>query len=306
MNTAIIQTSEVQQFSQLVSAGVDAWNKAGKLLVQMVDRNPNAFSIICRSDPRISIDMLLAFERIGRNQLNPYLLLDSSPGSDKLMTLPVELQNRFYTEKIPTVTRFKSGSPIIEEKLFREMSRLEAMRVFAPGGIRTIDEQCELIAPNKKQAVTIREPARTENKFISCGFYKLVLDANGMPALVKTEPPKNDYTAILITITGDSRIGYESKVFSVGLRSEPFEVVMPAEAKKTIDQPLSGSPQTKEQKLELESDGYRSEIEQTERAISQLDIKSPLIRRLRKKITALQDKIVRCEMLLETRNVESP
>lgn len=159
-----ITQADIECFNAYLIEGVEAWFKAGKLLVEMVERNPNAYSIIIRNNPHLSIDLLLAFEKIGRREIFPYVLLDKSPGSKRLLELPYELQAKYYREPLQVVTSARDGTPVIEKKLANNLTKDEVRIVFGPNGtIRTPEEQTALLkSDTRTNGVSRRTYSRRE------------------------------------------------------------------------------------------------------------------------------------------------
>lgn len=147
-----LSSEKVREFATLVSAGIDAWVKAGEVLVEMVDGNPNAYSIILRECPHLSVDMLLAFEKIGRREIYPYLLLENCPGARMLAKLPFVLQNKYYKEPVEVLVGWMNGKPIVAKKEMRLMTKPEAERVFTANGVRSIEEQKALLPPPSRSS----------------------------------------------------------------------------------------------------------------------------------------------------------
>lgn len=143
-----ITPADLDCFNSYLAEGVEAWYKAGKLLVDMVERNPNAYSIIARNNPHLTIDLLLALEKIGRKEIFPYVLLDKSAGSSKLLELPYDLQVKYYKEPVEVVLFRGAGSYAVERKLATNLSKDEVKLVFGPAGVRSVEDQRKLIDGN--------------------------------------------------------------------------------------------------------------------------------------------------------------
>lgn len=158
---AEITTDHVRQFVGLVNGGIECWVKAGKLLVQMSERNPNTYRIIMKECPAISADTLIAFEKIGRNEVSPYVLIDKSAGCQKLLSLPFHLQNELYGKKIPVLVEWVNGVAKVVDKTPSQMTRLEAKRVFHSNGVRSVDDQ-KIIFPAPATRREIRNWVRTK------------------------------------------------------------------------------------------------------------------------------------------------
>jgi hypothetical protein len=131
---------QIAEFIELFQTGVNAWIKAGELLVQMVEEDPHIYDYIIQQCPTLNAGILGRFEQMGRKTLHPQLLLSASPGFSKLSKLPFSMQERYLTEPVPVIVHTDTGTDVllIEAK---NMTKEQANQVFAPGRIRTEGEQ---------------------------------------------------------------------------------------------------------------------------------------------------------------------
>lgn len=203
----IVQTNgavtkeKVDRFSRLIMQGVELWVKAGELIVEMVDKNKNAFAEIIRENPDLSVDLLISFERIGRKQLNPCLILETCPGAARLRQLPYDAQTKYSKQPVEVLVAWNRGNPIIAKKHFRELSKQESVRVFSPAGARTVDEQKQLLpAPrvrntNGSPVVVTDTPKIHKSK--SVGFF-VVRKRFGSAQFEKTPARPADVVRVML------------------------------------------------------------------------------------------------------------
>ena len=161
----------IRQFSELVAAGIVAWTKAGQLLCRLTEENPGAHAEIIADNPHLTPEVLVAFERIGRRELHPYLAMDSSPASRALAALPYDEQARLYREKVCVVVNTLDG-PVERQKRVCDLTKQEAGRVIGEKGIRTPAEQRKLLRPRRRlitprghQSPEAEEPAAAAEDF---------------------------------------------------------------------------------------------------------------------------------------------
>jgi len=147
--------SRITQFCALIFSGIEAWIKAGKLLCEMKTENPEVFFLIRVERPELTIEILETFERIGRQEIYPYLVADGSPGARHLMALPYGEQRKIYEEGVLVVT--KRGAQI---KKVSQLSLIELGRVFDGERIRSEKEQSEILRHRRRASLVAR--ARTE------------------------------------------------------------------------------------------------------------------------------------------------
>ena len=149
--TVNAQNALIKEFIELFSKGVEAWIRAGEILVQLVEDDPHVYDYIIQKCPTLNAGILGRFEQMGRKTLHPQLLLTASPGCDKLRKLPYSMQERYLTEPVPVVVHTDNGPDIllIEAK---NMTKEQANQVFAPGRIRTEGEQRAWIIQQRSNA----------------------------------------------------------------------------------------------------------------------------------------------------------
>lgn len=143
-----------ERFRQLVNEGIEAWYKAGKLLVQMIDLNPAARNLIMQKCPTISMSTIAAFEKIGRRQIYPYLLLESCVAAKKLLEMPADLQEKYLNEPVEILYDWANGKPKTRKLNIRSLTKSEADLVFSSKGARTIEEQRLILFPYTPQEGT--------------------------------------------------------------------------------------------------------------------------------------------------------
>jgi hypothetical protein len=135
-----ITKNRIDQFIELFKQGVDAWIKAGEILVELVEDDPHTYDYIIQKCPTLNAGILGRFEQMGRKTLHPQLLLTASPGFDKLRKLPFSMQERYIKEPVPIIVHTESGTDVLLVEA-KNMTKEQANQVFAPGRIRTEGEQ---------------------------------------------------------------------------------------------------------------------------------------------------------------------
>lgn len=174
MNNTLQKTASIPQFVELVNSGIELWSQAGGMLVHLVADNPNIYSEIISKHPHITFEMLLAFERMGRRQLYPALLMDSSPAAKRLLQLPYEAQEKFCKEPVEVVTEDGGHGLKTVKKYLKELSTNEANQVFDVASVRDIEGQRLYIKSHKPIGRPVK---RVEPK--SLGVFLLKLSPSG-------------------------------------------------------------------------------------------------------------------------------
>ena len=151
---------KINQFITLFKQGVDAWIKAGEVLVDLVESDPHTYDYIIQQCPQINAGILGRFEQMGRKTLHPQLLLTASPGFAKLTRLPFSMQERYISEPIPLIIHTAEGTDVLLVKA-KDMTKEQANQAFAPGRLRTQGEQKALLMQqqsNNARPVTTSKP----------------------------------------------------------------------------------------------------------------------------------------------------
>ena len=143
MTTTLTQTESEQKITEFITLfkeGVNAWIKAGEILVDLVENDPHSYDYIIQSCPQLNAGILGRFEQMGRKTLHPQLLLTASPGFARLTRLPFSMQERYIEEPIPLIVHTDEGTDVLLVKA-KDMTKEQASQVFAPGRLRTEGEQ---------------------------------------------------------------------------------------------------------------------------------------------------------------------
>lgn len=156
---SIEETVSIETFVVLVKSGIELWSRAGEMLVALVETNPNVYSEIISRNSFITFDMLLAFERMGRKQIYPPLLMDNSHGAKRLLELPYEMQERYAKEPIEIVAGDTPDAPT-QKKYLKELSAYEAAVFFNGAGVRTLEQQREFVKEHKPKGRISKERMR--------------------------------------------------------------------------------------------------------------------------------------------------
>lgn len=188
--------ADIDKFALMLRQGIDTWRNAGKLLVDIAAKQPNIFDLITKRHPHISRATLETFARIGRNEIWPPLLADSSLGARRLLECHYEVQKRYADEPIKVAIAWKGGTIKTVEKRVSELSRAECSMVFGEDGkINTLDQQAWRLNRNMRachpqaSAIGPNDPApaypapRMVN--VDIGYFSLVIQPDGT---IKCEP----------------------------------------------------------------------------------------------------------------------
>lgn len=161
MHVELSVETAIAEFSKLVQAGIESWTKAGEILVKLYAADKQVFQKIMASNPAISLDTLLCFLRIGKKEVYPMLLADSSYGAKRLVEMPYDVQVKYAHEPIEVVTEINNGKVVTAKKPVNQLSRSEIQRVFGKRCIHTIEQQAFRL-PEKRSARAANQAQTTK------------------------------------------------------------------------------------------------------------------------------------------------
>jgi hypothetical protein len=141
----------IKEFANLYQQGIQAWTRAGEIIVKLVDADPHAFEWIIAEYPDFNPTILSRFEKIGRKLVHPKLFLSSAPGTKKLQSLPYSVQERLIEEPVPLIVEVEGGVDVLLVKA-KDMSRDQADQCFASDHVRTEAEQRAWIIDRRSTA----------------------------------------------------------------------------------------------------------------------------------------------------------
>lgn len=146
------QNKKIAQLVKLMKDGVDAWVKAGEILVELVEDDPHVYDYIIQQAPNLNASVLGSLEQMGRKILHPQLLLSASPGFSRLRKLPYSMQERFIEEPIPLIVHTDGGTDVLLVKA-KDLTKDQATQVFSANRLRTEGEQKAYLIQQRSNSV---------------------------------------------------------------------------------------------------------------------------------------------------------
>jgi hypothetical protein len=181
---------QIHTFADQIRKGIDSWRTAGSILVELARTETDIFKKIQAVHPNISTSTLETFMRIGRKEIWPPLLADSSYGARRLLECNYDLQKE-YAEKPIDVAIEWSGDKIRSKKVrVSEMSRSEVSIVFdGSGGINNLEQQAfrlpAAFRSSKPMPVVVHDPVKPityrapQKVNVDIGYFSLVIQPDG-------------------------------------------------------------------------------------------------------------------------------
>lgn len=131
---------KVTEFVALITQGIECWNKAGEIVVQLLDDQGLTISDIAQTSEFLTEDIVTRFEQLGRKQLLPRLLVADYPAAKHLVRLPYSEQKRAVENSIDLlVCQGKEASTL---KVSAEnLTPAQCRQIFDGDQIRSIGAQ---------------------------------------------------------------------------------------------------------------------------------------------------------------------
>lgn len=135
-------TSTVPLLVARITAGIEAWKEAGTILVDLLDNHGLSIdSIVAQADSEfVTADILSKFERIGRQQIVPALLVSNFPAVKYLARLPFSEQMRLMGDTIELMV-LKDGKADTLKVEVRNLTASQCAQVFTSEGVRNLPAQ---------------------------------------------------------------------------------------------------------------------------------------------------------------------
>ena len=157
--SAAMLEKDIDKFAKLVRQGIDTWRTAGEVLVKLAATTPDIIKRITERYPHISQSTLDTFLRIGRNEIWPPLLCDSSYGAKRLLECNYDLQKEYSQKPIQVAVSWRNGEIKSVEKKVSALSRSEAAIVFDQrGGINNLEQQAFRLPGSTRMPVVQAKP----------------------------------------------------------------------------------------------------------------------------------------------------
>lgn len=159
-----LTNNPIEKFFQLLTQGYEAWLEAGKIVAKAMDDDVDFAEKMNAAHPEVSIDTVYAFDRIGRRELFPKLLISDSPGSKRLRRLPYSQQEKFSCNPVPVLIKTQKGWETLKVSVFN-LTIEQAAQVFNGDSIRNeAAQRAYLETKASKAMIQVDEPYRLSGK----------------------------------------------------------------------------------------------------------------------------------------------
>jgi hypothetical protein len=128
-------TDPASQFAWCVQQGINAWQKAGEIVVREIEKDPSFPERVAAKFASISEHTVRVFQRIGLKQIHPELYLSAKPGAKMLLRLPYETQEKHLKEPVDLLIKTGEGWETLRADVDK-LTKDQAEQVFDRDGIR--------------------------------------------------------------------------------------------------------------------------------------------------------------------------
>lgn len=174
--------AKIAQFADFVKQGIDAWTKAGELLVLLKATDSDICKKITERNPDLTPEILEGFIRIGNRQVYPPLLASGSTGASLLMKCSYAVQEKYHKEPIDVAVSVENGVIKTVKKKVCDLSKKEAAIVFSRiGTVNNIEQQGFRLREAKEKV----ESAPSLMKNVDIGYFALKVDEEGVVTVAK-------------------------------------------------------------------------------------------------------------------------
>lgn len=150
--------SVVGDFVALVTSGIECWRKAGELLVDLLDNKGLSLQEIAAQSEYLTMDVLIRFEQIGRNQILPKLLVAGFPAAKHLIKVPISEQSRVMAQGVELlVSNPGDSTPSVLLVAAENLTPGQCKQVFYRGAVRTLESQRAYMESERAEAL-VSEP----------------------------------------------------------------------------------------------------------------------------------------------------
>lgn len=191
--TKVVET-KLKQLSQVALACAEAYITAGDILVELLDKDEVKKEVIVEKSG-IPMGVLDIFERVGRKQLHPGLLLADYPAADPIMTLPFSDQEKLMTIPIEVVVLRDADKTEILQIDAKNLTKPQCKQVFSgnragrairnPGAQRAYLETEKTKQLTKKAVKTPTQTYRIDGKVITILVAPLQLNVKEWSAILQ-------------------------------------------------------------------------------------------------------------------------
>lgn len=152
MKNEITAKNAIQELKSAIESGIEAWEKAGREVVYLLDNEGMSLQDIAdhAKSEFITENVLAQFERIGRKQVMPKLLVMDFPASRYLQKMPMSEQQRLLDGSIDLLVIRDNGTDSLNVRC-RDLTKDQCKQAFSKDGVRSLGAQRAFIEDRRKK-----------------------------------------------------------------------------------------------------------------------------------------------------------
>ena len=135
-----IQKPLITEFVALVTQGIECWNKAGEIVVRLLDEHNMTIADIAETSELLTEDIVTRFEQLGRKQLIPCLLVADYPAARHLVRLPYSEQKRAVETSVDLLVCEGKDTSVLKVSV-ENLTHTQCRQVFDGDQVRSIGAQ---------------------------------------------------------------------------------------------------------------------------------------------------------------------
>lgn len=129
----------IDEVVALIGKGIECWQKAGEVIVQLLDEHEMTVADIAEKSAYLTEDVVTRFEQLGRKQIMPNLLVADYPAARHLVRLPYSEQKRALESSVELLV-MDGKTPTTLKVAVENLTPQQCRQVFN-GHIRSIGAQ---------------------------------------------------------------------------------------------------------------------------------------------------------------------
>lgn len=134
-----VEKRDIDRFVDLINDGISKWVEAGEVLVAIMEKDNLTIADIA-DKTGLQCNVIAQFERIGRHEIHPKLLISDCAGYRWLSRMNISEQERYLEEPIDLAICDNGTVSTVKAKV-SSLSLAQCKQVFADSYIRPIGEQ---------------------------------------------------------------------------------------------------------------------------------------------------------------------
>lgn len=142
----------INSLKEAIETGIESWEKAGREVVKLLDIDRMTLDEIANlaESDFITENVIAQFERIGRKQVMPKLLVMDFPASRYLQRMPMSEQMRLLDGAVDLLVIRDNGTDTLSVRS-RDLTKDQCKQVFSKDGVRSLGAQRAFIEDRRKK-----------------------------------------------------------------------------------------------------------------------------------------------------------